>query len=121
MALYCSLEILKGLGGIAFPATKEDLLQYAKNHDAPEAAVVMLNQLDDAVFEDIGGVCHNAGIACSIETAEALAEAQFPATKDELIAAAKKHNASLAVIMALEALPSGLPFGGISDVCSLVL
>jgi hypothetical protein len=121
MPLYCSLEILNGLDGASFPASKSDLLEYAKRHDAREAAVVMLNQLDDITFQDIGDVCHNAGISCSIETADALAEADFPATKEQLMEAARVHGASEAVLFALEALPNGLPFGGIEDVCNAVL
>jgi hypothetical protein len=121
MPLYCSIEILQGLAGAQFPANKTQLLEYAKQHDAPEAAVVMLNQLDETMFQDVGDVCHNAGIACSIETADALAEAEFPATRDSLIKTARKHNASEAVIFALEALPDGLPFGSVEDVCNQVL
>jgi hypothetical protein len=121
MPLYCSMEILNGLAGVRFPATKTELLDYAKQHDAPEAAVVMLNQLDDVVFNDVGDVCHNAGIACSIEAAEALAEVSFPANKEQLLAAAKQHEASEGVLFALEALPGGLAFGSLEDVCSEVL
>ena len=121
MPLYCSLEILQGLAGANFPASKTELLDYAKQHDAPEAAVVVLNQLDGTTFQDIGDVCHNAGIACSIETADVLAEADFPANKIQLIEAARSHGASDAVLFALEALPDGLPFGGVEDVCNAVL
>jgi hypothetical protein len=121
MPLYCSLEILQGLAGADFPASKTELLEYAKQHDAPEAAVVVLNQLDDMTFADIGDVCHNAGIACSIETADSLAEVDFPATRVQLMEAARSHGASDAVLLALEALPDGLPFGGVEDVCNAVL
>lgn len=121
MPLYCSLEILQGLAGANFPASKTELLDYAKQHDAPEAAVVMLNQLEVTTFQDIGDVCHNAGISCSIETADALAEVDFPATKEQLMRAAHAHGASDAVILALEALPDGLPFGSIEAVCNAVL
>ncbi|MDO8683006.1 MAG: DUF2795 domain-containing protein [Armatimonadota bacterium] len=121
MPLYCSMEILNGLAGAAFPATKQELLEYAKQHDAPEAAVVVLNQLEDAIFQDVGDVCHNAGIVCSIETAEALAEADFPATKTELIKAAMSHKAPEHVIFALKALPEGLPFGSLEDVCMEIM
>lgn len=121
MPLYCSMKILEGLAGVTFPATKGELLEYAKQHDAPEAAVVMLNQLDETTFQDVGDMCHNAGIACSIETAEALAETEFPAAKDRLIAVARLHHASEAVLLALQALPEGLLFGSIEDVCNEVM
>ena len=79
MPLYCSLEVFEALAGAAFPATRRELLDYAKRRDAPEAVVVILNQLPDAAFRDISDVCHNAGIVCSVEAAQALAGAAFPA------------------------------------------
>ena len=121
MPLYCSLEMFEGLAGARFPATKRQLLDYAKEHDAPEAAVVVLNQLADATFMDIAEVCHNAGIVCSIEAAQALANVTFPATKAEMLAAVARHGASQAVVSALDALPDGVPFSRLEDVCTSVL
>ena len=121
MPLYCSLEMFQGLAGAKFPATKRQLLDYAKQHDAPEAAVVVLNQLADATFMDIAEVCHNAGIVCSIEAAQALAGVTFPATKAEMLEAVARQGASQAVVFALEALPDGVPFSRLEDVCTSVL
>lgn len=121
MPLYCSLEILQGLAGARFPASKDELLEYAKQHDAPEAAVVMLNQLENVTFQDVGDVCHNAGIACSLETAKVLAGTVFPASREQLIADARSKDASEAFLLALLALPEGLPFGSVEDVCNEVM
>ena len=50
MALFCSTEIFEALDGMNFPATKEDILDFAQFKDAREAVVVVLNTLDDSMI-----------------------------------------------------------------------
>lgn len=120
MGLYCSREIFEGLAGLEFPAGKEKIVRYAGEHDAPEAALVMLHQLEDRVYEDIGQVCENARIACSLETARILSDLSFPADKASIIAHAWDRGANVAVPRGLELLPENVSFGTVEDVCERV-
>lgn len=122
MALFCSRDLFAALNGIDFPATKDDLRNYAETKDAPEAVVVMLNQLGDkSVFHDIGEVCENARIACNLEVMHALRDATFPATRDDVILLAKARQVSPAALHALEALPRSYTFQNLDEMCEYIL
>lgn len=41
------------LGGIAFPATKEDILGSIMDSDGPEAVVVAANQIPDKLYQNM--------------------------------------------------------------------
>ena len=122
MALFCSTEIFQALDGMNFPATKEDLLDFAQFKDAREAVVVVLNVLDDKmVFRDISEVCENARAACNLQVIQALTGVSFPAQREDLLRWADRSNAPRTVIYALEALPSGYTYRDLDEVCKYVL
>lgn len=122
MALYCSREVFQALDGIRFPATRDDLLDYAELKDAREAVLVALNELpDDAIFHDISEVCRNARMACNMSAIRALQLAPFPCTREQLIEYAARTGAPLTVREALETLPSNYTFEHLDDVCGYIL
>jgi len=118
MALYCSRDIFAALDGLGFPATKEELIEFAERKDAMEAVVVVLNQLkDDVIYQDVSEVCENARIACNYEVMKVMAQATFPAKRDGLLAFADRQNASAPVKEAIAALPSEYTFNSLDDIC----
>ena len=122
MPLYCSRDVFQALEGIAFPATKEDLLEYAETNDAPEAVVISLDQLDDnAIYRDISEVCENARIACNRAVIVVLTDAPFPATREALLRFAERNGAGDLVMFALRALPSAYTFTDAREMCDLIL
>lgn len=121
MALYCSREIFEGLDGMHFPATKDDLLDYAALKDAREAVIVVLNGLEDRIYYDISEVCRNARLACGGEIVRALTLAPFPAKREGLIEWARTRPAPASVLEALESLPSGYTFSDLDEICEYIL
>lgn len=122
MALFCSTEIFEALDGMNFPATKEDILEFAQFKDAREAVVVVLNTLDDGmIFHDVSEVCENARAACNLKVIQALSGASFPAQREDLVRWAERSGAPRPVIYALEALPSGYTYRTLDEVCEYVL
>jgi hypothetical protein len=45
-------SLLEYLDGIRYPASKQDLLRYAREHDAPEDVLNDLNRLPDERFDE---------------------------------------------------------------------
>ncbi len=122
MALYCSREIFEALEGLQFPATKAQIMAYVTERDAPEAVLISLNSLPDGVeFKDIGAVCDNVSIVCSLDVYRVLEGIRFPATKPELLAYAVNRNAPESVLSALRALAPRHRYLSIGEVCSNVL
>lgn len=122
MALYCSREIFEALEGLKFPATKAQIIAHVTQRDAPEAVLISLNSLTDGVeFNDIGAVCDNVSIVCSLDVYRALEGIRFPATKPELLAYAVNRNAPETVLAALRALAPRHRYLSIGEVCSNVL
>lgn len=122
MSLFCTQELFEALEGVQFPATKDDLLDYAEMKDAPEAVVVTLNGLrDDILYNSITAVCENARVACTYEIVKTLRDVQFPASREELIDCAQEQDAPSSTIHALEALPSKYSFGSLDEVCEYIL
>ena len=122
MALYCNREIFETLEGLEYPATKEKILSHATKRDAPEAVVISLNSLPDGVeFGDIGAICDNVSIVCSLDVYRALEGIRFPATKAELLAYAVGRDSPESALAALRALPPRHKYMSISEVCSNVL
>ena len=122
MALFCSTEIFEALDGMNFPATKEDILEFAEFKDAREAVIVVLNNLDDQmIFHDVGEVCENARAACNLQVIQALSGVSFPAQREDLVRWAERANAPRTVIYALEALPSGYTYRSLDEVCDYIL
>ncbi len=117
MALYCSREIFIGLSGLQFPASKEEIVRYASEHDAPEAALVMLHKLDELTYNNVGEICENAHTVCARETAQILRDIQFPADKSTILEYAWSKNAPIYVIRSLELLPESVVFNSIDEVC----
>ena len=122
MPLYCSREIFEALDGLPFPATKEDILDYAELKDASEAVVVMLNGLSDKkIYRDVSEVCENARIACNLEIVRVLSHAPFPTKREQLIDFAERCGAPQSVKDAVYALPSGYTFSNLDEVCEYIV
>lgn len=122
MALYCNRELFEALEGIAFPATKGRIVSHATQRDASEAALISLNSLPDGVeFGDMGAVCDNVSIVCSLDVYRALEGIRFPATKAELLAYAVNRNAPETALAALRALLPRHRYLSVGEVCSNVL
>lgn len=122
MPYYCSRDVFEALEGISFPATKDDLIEYAEMNDASEAVIVSLDQLDDhGIYRDISEVCDNARVQCGIDVMQVLESAPFPATREELLRFAQRHGADGSVMFALSALPSGFTFTSSEEMCGLIL
>ena len=49
------------LQGIKFPASKEQILQYAKEHNVPDNVMGMLEKVPDKVYTSIEEVIEKAG------------------------------------------------------------
>jgi len=121
MALYCAREAFEALEGMSFPATKEQIISYALGHGAQESVVIAFNQLaDNVVFLDIGAICENVSIACSLDVYQALEGAAFPASREELLSYARSRDATPVAMAALAELPEGHTYGSIAEVCGSV-
>jgi len=58
VSMVCSLEVYKALQGVAFPATREQLLEHAVRAGASPAARAALGELaSDYAFRSIDDVC----------------------------------------------------------------
>lgn len=122
MALYCSREVFEALEGMKFPATKARIVAHATQRDASEAALISLNSLPDGVeFKDVGAVCDNVSIVCSLDVYRSLEGIRFPATKAEVLAYAVNRNAPESALAALRALLPKHKYLSIGEVCSNVL
>ena len=122
MALYCSTKLFEVLDGIRFPATKEDLLEFAELKDAPESILLLLNSLDDKqIYHDISEVCENAKTVCTFDIVKVLAHAPFPAQREKLIEYVDAVNAPPHVREAVRSLPPGYTFHNLDEMCAYIL
>jgi len=55
------IQVEKYLRGIDYPASKEDLIQYAENNKAPIIVLSMLNRLHDHLFNSLATVTKEVG------------------------------------------------------------
>ena len=44
-------EIQKHLGGVDYPASKQELIRHAKDQDAPEDVISVLNRVEDRSYD----------------------------------------------------------------------
>lgn len=51
----------KYLKGIHFPANKSDLVEHAKNNDAPEDVINVLNKFDERDYQGVADVAKEIG------------------------------------------------------------
>lgn len=122
MALYCSEEIFEALSGFRFPADKEAVIGHATRKGGSKRAIEALKQLEAGVqFGDVGAICKNVKIVCSLEVYKALQGLRFPAAKDKVLTHAAGRGAPLATFTALENLPEGYSFNSIGEICEQVL
>ncbi len=118
MVLYCSRDIFEALQGLDFPAEKREIISYASSHNAPEAVIIALNQLEDGVeFQGIDEICENATIVCSLEVYNLLQDLQYPADRGEILAHAISKGAMGIALEDLKRLPRGHRYGGIEEIC----
>jgi hypothetical protein len=45
------IEVQRHLAGVAYPAEKDDLIEAARDNDAPDHIMEILDDLDERVFE----------------------------------------------------------------------
>jgi hypothetical protein len=122
MVLFCSSDLFQALDGLAFPASKEEIVAYAEDRDALEASIVALNQLQEGVlYEDIGAICDNVKVVCILELYRFLEAFPFPGDREKLLAFAEEKGASEVTVAILEELPEGYAFRGIGEICEKVL
>jgi hypothetical protein len=122
MALYCSEEIFRLLSGLPFPTTRAEILKHCEKKGASKRVLNLLDLLEERVrFQDIGGVCENVKIVCSLAVFRALEGLQFPADKEQILTYASSRGADLATFTSLEELPEGYSFRSIGEVCENVL
>jgi hypothetical protein len=58
-----SAHVQKSLGGLNFPATKEDIIEHAKRNGASNEVLQMLEELPREPFENEGAVTRGLGNA----------------------------------------------------------
>ncbi|MCL5108478.1 MAG: DUF2795 domain-containing protein [Chloroflexi bacterium] len=54
-------EVSQVLEGIDFPASKQDVLNYARQRNAPQNALDTLNRLPDQQYLGMAGIWHAVG------------------------------------------------------------
>lgn len=56
-------NIMKHLGGMSFPASKQDIINHAKNAEGPDTneVVQILEQIDDREYDSPAGIMHEVG------------------------------------------------------------
>ncbi|MGB9588401.1 MAG: DUF2795 domain-containing protein [Armatimonadota bacterium] len=122
MALYCSRELFDALDGMRFPATKEDLIEFAEMKDAPESVLIILESLDDKeIYHGISDVCENAKTVCTFAVVKALSHAPFPARREDLLEYIDRINAPPSVRNAVFALPPNYTFHDLDEMCAFIL
>jgi hypothetical protein len=55
------IEVEKHLKGIKFPASKQDLIEHARQNDAPEEVLSTLEQMPDREFGNAADVAKGVG------------------------------------------------------------
>jgi hypothetical protein len=54
-------KISKYLKGMHFPADKQQVMTYAREHDAPDDVMGALKSMSDSQFDSMAGVWHAVG------------------------------------------------------------
>jgi len=122
MALYCNEGMFHVLSDLTFPATRTEILKHCEKKGGPKGLQNVLGHLENRVqFQDIGAVCENVKIVCSLGVFRALEGLRFPADKERILTYASGKGADLATFTSLEELPEGYSFQSIGEVCENVL
>jgi len=95
--MYWTLELASKLEDAPWPATKDELIDYAIRSGAPLEVIENLQEI-----EDIGEIYESIEMYWTLELASKLEDAPWPATKDELIDYAIRSGAPLEVIENLQ-------------------
>ncbi|MCL5986738.1 MAG: DUF2795 domain-containing protein [Actinobacteria bacterium] len=119
MQLFCSVEIIRALEGVKFPASKAEIIyQLSAKKDISESAIVLLNQLDDqTIFKNANEICENIGIVCDIEVYSVIKDLKFPVRKEEILLHAQEEKSSDYVISSLSKLSGEFVYNSIDDIC----
>ena len=119
MQLFCSVEIIRALEGVKFPANKAEIIYLlSAKKDISESAIVLLNKLDDeAVFKNANEICENIGIVCDIEIYSVIKDLKFPVRKENILMHAQEENSSDYVISSLSKLSDEFVYNSIDDIC----
>jgi hypothetical protein len=56
--MVSTAKVSKYLKGMHFPADKQRVLTYARDHDAPDDVVSALKSMQDSEFDSMAGVWH---------------------------------------------------------------
>lgn len=56
-------NIMKHLGGLNFPASKQEIIDHARNGQGPDTEDVLevLNKIDDRTYDSPAGIMHEVG------------------------------------------------------------
>ena len=119
MQLFCSVEIIRALEGVKFPASKAEIIyQLSVKKDISESAIVLLNQLDDkTIFKNANEICQNIGIVCDVEIYNTIKDLKFPVRKEEILKHAREKNSSDYAILSLSKLSDEFMYKSIDDIC----
>ena len=119
MQLFCSVEIIRALEIVKFPASKAEIIyQLSIKKDISESAIVFLNRLDDrTTFINANEICENIGIICDIEIYNVIKNLKFPLHKEEILRYAREENPSDYVISSLSRLSDEFVYNSVDDIC----
>lgn len=124
------IEVQKALKGMDYPAKKQDLMEKARENNAPQEVMQVLENLPDKKFEnavDVSkefgeggggshqggstrgeqgqGISHRGAGSPPIEAQKALKGMDYPAGKREILEKARKNSATQEVMDILKDLP----------------
>ncbi len=118
MAIFCNREIMDGMKDIEFPKSKLEIITHInESTDVSEASKIALNKLEDKEYHNNEEICGNIKIVCDVEINEALAELEYPVSKNDILDYVRFRNFSEFVVRSLDDLPDGYTFNNISDIC----
>lgn len=121
-----SSEIMHQLKGIRLPATREQILESARQHEADSHVMLVLGHIPDGNYESASDIAKGVSAAATelkdllphipaAEIVSSLAGVRFPASKKDLVSVAKQNGASTEILSVFDAMGNA-EFRGVVDV-----